>query len=236
MTKESRDVSQVPAPPDKPDKSALPEDIGKPTATRWSAFVQTEREAHEAWVHLIRKKPRAAMVMHKLVANMGSQNAVVVSQRTLAKMLEIHERTVRRAIRDLEEGRWIQVVKIGAGREAAYVINDRVAWAQKRGMRVHVSLFSAQIIADADDQPEKTLKEPQAPLRRIPVLYPGEHQVPHGPGENPPSQAILEGMEPDLPTRNPPEEERAFYDEFMSRGPAKYPELPGDPGEEGETK
>ena len=234
MTKESRDVSQVPATPDKPDKSALPEDIGHPHPTRWSAFVQTEREAHEAWVHLIRKKPRAAMVMHKLVANMGSQNAVVVSQRTLAKMLEIHERTVRRAIRDLEEGRWIQVVKIGAGREAAYVINDRVAWAQRRGSRLHVSLFSAQIIADADDQTEKTL-ESQAPLRRIPVLYPGERQVPHGPGEDPPSQAILEGMEPDLPTRDLPEEQ-SFFDEFMQRGPTRYPELPGDPGEEGETK
>lgn len=216
-------MSQVPAPP---DKSASPEDIGKPVSSRWSTFVQTERAAHEAWINLIRNKRSAAMVMHQLVASMGAQNAVVVSQKTLAKMLDIHERTVRRALKDLEEARWIQMVKIGAGREAAYVINDQVAWAQKRGAMPMLSLFSAQIIADAEDQSERTLNPP-APLRRIPHLYPGERQVPHGPGEDPPSQAILEGMEPDLPTRNPPAEQ-SMFDEFMQRGPATYPELPNE--------
>ena len=36
-------------------------------------------------------------------------------------------------------------------------------------------------------------------LRRIPSLYPGELQLPSGPGQEPPSQPNLDGMEPDLP-------------------------------------
>ena len=38
-----------------------------------------------------------------------------------------------------------------------------------------------------------------ADLRRIPTLYPGEQQLPTGPGEEPPSQPSIPGLEPDLP-------------------------------------
>ena len=37
-------------------------------------------------------------------------------------------------------------------------------------------------------------------LRRIPTLYPGEMQLPSGPGDTPPSQPSIPGMEPDLPS------------------------------------
>ena len=36
-------------------------------------------------------------------------------------------------------------------------------------------------------------------LRRIPVLFTGERQLPVGPGEDPPSQPTLPDLEPDLP-------------------------------------
>lgn len=42
-------------------------------------WVQTERTAHEAWSALIGRKPKAAQLMHLLVANMGKDGAVVVS-------------------------------------------------------------------------------------------------------------------------------------------------------------
>jgi hypothetical protein len=53
------------------------------------------------------------------------------------------------------------------------------------------------VVADFDDQDEALLGHDE--LRRIPTLYPGEQQLPAGPGEPPPSQTILDGMEPDLP-------------------------------------
>ncbi len=79
---------------------------------------------------------------------------------------------------------------------SAYVVNDRVAWGQPRGEMV-LSVFSAAVVADRSDQDPSTVDTTD--LRRIPVLYPGEQQLPAGPGEPPPSQPILDGLEPDLP-------------------------------------
>ncbi len=160
-------------------------------------WVQTERAAHEAWAGLIAKKPRAAMLLHHFVALMGEKNAVVISQKTLAKMLNVTDRTVRSAIGDLVAGRWISVVKLnGPGTVSAYVVNDRVAWGERRD-KLPLSVFSAVVVADLSDQDEALLGHGE--LRRIPSLYPGEVQLPSGPGAEPPSQPSLGGLEPDLP-------------------------------------
>jgi len=176
--------------------TAPPGIIGTPAQPKSGHWVQTERKAHEAWAALIGRKPTAAALLHHLVAQMGHQNAVVVGQKTLAKMLGVSERTVRRAVTDLVEEHWIQVVRIGRGKEAAYVVNDRVAWGQSRN-QLRLSVFSATVVADHEDQDAETLGH--GDLRRIPALHPGEQQMPSGEGMDPPSQGLLEGMEPDLP-------------------------------------
>ena len=159
-----------------------------------AGWVQTERKAHEVWAKFTLQKPTASALMHYMCAYMGDQNALVISQAVLAKRLGVSTRTVATAISDLAASQWIQVVRIGKGKECAYVVNDRVAWDKPRG-KLNLSLFSAQVVADADDQDE--LEGPD--LKRIPVLFPGERQLPTGPGEDPPSQPALEGMETDLP-------------------------------------
>jgi hypothetical protein len=172
--------------------------IGTPAAHKPGRWVQTERKAHEAWASLIAKKPRAAMLLHHLVAQMGHQNAVVVSQKTLSKLMSCALRTVQYAISDLVEERWITVVRLnGPGTVSAYVVNDRVAWGQPRD-QLRLSVFSATVVADFEDQASDTLEH--SDLRRIPTLYPGEQQIPTGQGEEPPSQTIFEGLEPDLPS------------------------------------
>lgn len=158
-----------------------------------AGWVQTERKAHEVWAKFTLQKPTASALMHYMCAYMGDQNALVISQAVLAKRLGVSTRTVATAISDLAASQWIQVVRLGKGKECAYVVNDRVAWDKPRG-KLNLSLFSAQVVADADDQDE--LEGPD--LKRIPVLFPGERQLPTGPGEDPPSQPALEGMETDL--------------------------------------
>jgi Fe2+ or Zn2+ uptake regulation protein len=160
-------------------------------------WVQTERKAHESWALLIAKKPRAAQLLHVLVAHMGHKNAVVASLKVLSDLMGVSTDTVRRSIKVLKADNWVQVVSIGKGREAAYVVNDRVAWGEKRATMNHLSTFSAEVIADRDDQDAETLETKE--LRGIPHLYPGEHQAPAGDGIDPPSQPSLEGLEPDLP-------------------------------------
>jgi hypothetical protein len=178
--------------------------IGTPATNKPGRWVQTERKAHEAWASLIAKKPRAAMLLHHLVAQMGHQNAVVVSQKTLSKLMSCALRTVQYAIADLVEERWITVVRLnGPGTVSAYVVNDRVAWGQPRD-QLRLSVFSATVVADFEDQPSDTLKH--SDLRRVPTLYPGEQQIPTGQGDNPPSQQLFEGLEPDLPSLTKEEE------------------------------
>lgn len=60
-----------------------------------------------------------------------------------------------------------------------------------------MSRFSAEVIADADDQSALTL-EGSRPLHRLPRA--GEVQLPSGNGLPPVSQPFFEGMEPDLPS------------------------------------
>lgn len=175
---------------------SAPPEVGTPVKHKPGQWVQTERKAHEAWARFCIRKPTASAVLHHLVAQMGHQNAVVIPQKVLAQLLGVTDRTIRTAITDLVSERWIQVVRLGKGKEAAYVVNDRVAWGQPRD-QLRLSVFSATVVADYADQDAATLDH--ADLRRIPTLYPGERQLPTGPGEEPPSQPSIEGLEPDLP-------------------------------------
>jgi len=162
-----------------------------------SNWVQTERSAHEAWANLITKSPSAARLMHILTARVGENNAVVISQKTLAKLLGCHVNTVANAIKILEAGNWVETRRIGdRGTVNAYVLNDRVAWTQPRD-NLRYSLFSATVIVSDDEQPDRDELGSQQPLRRLPKA--GELQNPSGAGLPPPSQPSLPSLEPDLP-------------------------------------
>ena len=150
---------------------------------------------------------------HYLVAHMERTGAVVASYATLSKITGMSVATVRRAIDDLKADRWIEVVQIGGkGGANAFVINSRVAWAMGRD-KLHMAAFTARVIADAEEQSQLD----DTPLRRIPTLRPGELQLPTGPGEDPPSQPSIPGMEPDLPALSEQEE-------LERRGQLRLPE------------
>lgn len=175
---------------------------------------------------MLSKKPAASAVMHMLCAQLGDQNAVVISQQTLAKLCKISVRSVKRAVSDLVAGNWIEVRQIGAtGQTNAYIVNDRIAWHGARdGLRY--SLFSANVIVSEEEQPDSESLHDQAPLRRLPRI--GEEQLPDGPGLPPPSEPFLNGMEPDLPATRQPESElvqsaREALD--IAEGKAKPPRI-----------
>lgn len=173
--------------------------LGTPVEHGPRTWVQTERKAHEAWAQLTMKSPRAAAVMHTLVANMGHQNAVVIGQKTLAKLVGCSLRTVQYALADLERDLWIQIVQIGSsGTVNAYVINSEIAWAESRDQIHRLSVFSAQVIADATDQTADKLS--RRDLRKLPLVVPPEEALPHGDGE-PGAQTLLPGFEPTVPRK-----------------------------------
>jgi hypothetical protein len=170
-----------------------------PEARPKTQWVQTPRAAHEAFAQLIMESPLAARVAHLLVSRVADHNAVVISQRTIADLLDCSERGVRDAISLLRRKRWIEVRQIGnRGTVNAYVLNDCVVWSGSRdGLRY--SLFSATVVVSEVEQPDRDELGNQAPLHQIPALFPGEAQMPTGPGLPPPSAPSLPGMEPDLP-------------------------------------
>ncbi len=165
-------------------------------------WVQTERAAHEAWAALMRESPNAAMLMHLLVARVGEHNAVVVSQKTMAKLMGRHVNTVKTALKTLRDRNWIEVRQVGErGTVNAYIINDRVAWTGKRD-GIRYSLFSANVVLSDDEQPDREALGHQEPLRKVPSLYRGEHQLPAGDGLPPPAEPSLPGFEPELPAKD----------------------------------
>lgn len=162
-------------------------------------WVQTERSSHEAWAALSMSSPKAAALLHVLCAKMDTgTNALACSQEVLARLLGVSVSTVKRALSILEEGRWIQILSLGKGATKAYVVNSRVAWSKARE-GLSLAHFQASVLADLDDQSPIALTSEN--LRRIPVIiHDGERQLPAGPGEPPPSQPLLEGCEPELPS------------------------------------
>lgn len=193
--------------------SGKPRQIGL-TTSPGGTWVQTDRSAHEQWALLSIANPRAASVLHVLVAQMGRHNAIVASQATLAKAAGCGLNTIKRALAVLREQGWIEVRQIGpTGTACAYIINDRVAWTGKRD-GIRYSLFSAAVLVADDEQPDRDELGAQPALHRLPNLFPGERQLPTGPGLLPPSEPSLPGMEPDLPARYEGVEETPLVEHF----------------------
>lgn len=164
-------------------------------------WVQTERAAHEAWAGLIGRKPKAAQLLHLLVANMGRDGAVVTSQATLATLMGVSVNTVKRSLTVLGAENWVDIVRVGSERGGvnAYVVNRRVAWADKRSNQRYAA-FDARILVSTDEQDASTIAVDRPNLRQLPSLSPGDLQLPAGDGLKPPNQPSIDGLEPDLPS------------------------------------
>lgn len=164
------------------------------TTNKNLVFVQTERQAHEAWFSLTLTKPLAAAILHKLVALLDDKNGgiVVISNNTLASMIGCHERTIRRATHDLEEGQWLQKIKLSKTVQG-YAINSAVGWCGFVSDKANLAAFTATVIVPQEDIPAPVQ------LRRIPVLYPpGEVATPRETGGESGSQMLIPGTEPSV--------------------------------------
>lgn len=159
-------------------------------------WVQTERAAHEAMAQLIAQAPRAAQLLHVLIANMDKSNALIASQATLAKMTNVSMATIKRALQVLTEQAWIQTIRLGGerGGALAYVVNSRVAWADSRD-NLRFARFNARVLVSSEDQPDLG----HAPLKNMPVVSASETRLPEGNGFDSSTLELIDGLLPDLP-------------------------------------
>ena len=159
-------------------------------------WVQTERSAHEALAILIAEAPRAAQLLHVLIANMDKSNALIASHATLAKLSGVSTTTTKRALKVLSSQAWIQTIQLGGDRGGAlaYIVNSRIAWADKRE-NIQYARFNARVLVSSADQSDLGTGE----LRGIPSADPGDIQLPHGDGLPPPKQELHDELLPQLP-------------------------------------
>lgn len=139
-----------------------------------ASFVQIERSALLPWERLIATDAIAARLVMLLMRKMNRRNAIVISQATLAKMLDVTTRTVQRALKLLRESNWIQQVKVG--NMTVIVVSHAVAWTDSRELRGRFSAFEALVVASADEQDEATMAM-TGPLHTVPFLVPPEQAL-----------------------------------------------------------
>lgn len=101
---------------------------------------------------LTRDNPNAASLLLTILAEVGEESVLIVSEATLAKLCECSLETVERAIVDLVEDDWISRLIIGVGEPTpmAYVVNSRINW-KKEGVDSEYASFQAQVLISGED-------------------------------------------------------------------------------------
>ena len=111
-------------------------------------WLQVDKKVGNELQKLAVKHPAAMGTLMYLITNMGRNNALAVSQAVMAKKIGVKVLAVNRAIRLLDEHRFIEIVKVG--NLCVYRVNTRVAWQGNRGERF--AYFMADVIAFEGEQ------------------------------------------------------------------------------------
>lgn len=154
-------------------------------------FVQVSRKYLDELDQLAFHSPAARKLLTSLVKAMNKQNAVMVSQESLVKLTGLSKPTVKRAVALLREQNWIEIVKVGTAN--VYRVNSGVFWTARADGRW--ASFSAEVIANFEEQDKVTKATPTPKLRHIPYVQPDEDVVVAGAelgSDDPPEQAQLD--------------------------------------------
>ncbi len=165
---------------------SVPLENDKPPTFGW---LMIDKKPIQALQKLAVEQPVAMGMLMYLVGNMSRSNAVMASQQSIAKQLNVSSRSIKTAVAVLEERQFIQIVKIGTAN--AYIVNTRVAWQGKRAARY--AHFHADILAYEVEQVAGKIDD-KTPLQQFPKLEDGERYLVGNEPIEPPDQ-----QEMDLP-------------------------------------
>jgi hypothetical protein len=127
-------------------------------------FVQVEKKTMRDIRLLTVNNPKAAGLLFLLGEKMNKQNAIVMSQQTMISLTGWSRPTVIRAIKTLQDGKWLQVLRLGTAN--AYIINNAVFWQDSRDKKL--TTFRAQVVVSADEQDESIEQMRKLKLRHLP--------------------------------------------------------------------
>ena len=149
-------------------------------------WLQLEKKVGQELQKLAVKHPAAMGTLMYLANNMGRNNALAVSQAVIAKKIDVSLVSVNRAIKLLDNHRFIEIVKVG--NLCVYRVNTRVAWQGNRGERF--THFTADVIAFEGAQTSDI--EALEPLKQVPVINDGERYLMGNEPIDPPDQQEME--------------------------------------------
>ena len=113
-------------------------------------FVQVYPKGWRRLHHLIQTNPQGARIYAFLAEHIdGSCGAVVVSQDVLAEALDVHERTVRRITKKLEDDGAIVRIKVGTG-VYAYALDPTEVWKSWDDKKAHAAFTTKTLVRKAD--------------------------------------------------------------------------------------
>jgi hypothetical protein len=112
-------------------------------------WIQSDKDAHKAMWQLGVKHPSALAVLHFMISKLNrGAGGIAISAPALARAMSISERTAKSAVGVLRDARFVQILK--TGNTNIYIVNSKVAWQGRRGMRY--ATFNAQLIIDEQEQ------------------------------------------------------------------------------------
>ena len=95
------------------------------------------------------KSALASSVFLFLSKEMDRENKLMISQGTLAEIMEVSRQSVNTAIRELVDNQLIEVLKVGS--QSVYCLNANVVWTRERD-KLHLARFKANIIVSKEEQ------------------------------------------------------------------------------------
>lgn len=139
---------------DEIEKRRLKEKTNSP----FSNFLQINNsdEAFEREHWLITNNATAYKLWRFLAKHMDNYNAVMVSYQVLTEVFEVSRTTIYRAIKFLEDNKYIKITKSGTSN--VYALDDSLVW-KSWGKNKKYSKFSANIIVSETEQDEQIQKE-----------------------------------------------------------------------------
>lgn len=112
-------------------------------------FVQLDRGSMDKVRQLISENPTAANIFMFLSKQMNVVNAVSCSQQLLQEMVNRSRVTVARAIKHLEDGDFINVLK--QGNCNVYVMNPDVVWASHKYNRKYCEFNGKMLVSKKEN-------------------------------------------------------------------------------------
>ncbi len=112
-------------------------------------FVQVSRSAMKEMRKLQDRSGLSLKILILLGEKMNRQNSIIISQKALCQLLEVSRQSIHKAVKILEQERWIKILKIGTAN--AYIVNEKVFWCSDTKNRRYAT-FSANIITTEAEQ------------------------------------------------------------------------------------